>query len=363
VSTFIAIYANSWAAEQMMVQGNGDPATAAGPAIFVAPFTEEFSKATILFFLAILARNRLVSRLQIISLAGLSAAGFAFTENILYYMRAFLYASTTMETGPDAEAATLELVWLRGFFTAFGHPLFTMMTALGLVVGLRAKSRTVRVVAPLAGFLSAALLHMLFNGTVTVMDEQGRMNMYYWGALPMVGFAILTVILASFEQGRLIRSRLTDYVRMGWLQFQDPVSTGRQWLRFKANLAAWLMGWTAIVSTLKLQRRLTELAYLRDAMTRGLIDRHGATREEELLGEIRALRPTAIDDPARTRLRWGWTGRRKRADFAPPTTYPGPAGIGGNWPAPGSSVQMDAPPARSAPPQQFPPPSGRPFGS
>ena len=89
-----------------------------------------------------------------LSLAGLSAIGFAFTENIIYYSRAIVYASSTINTG-NAEDAVREIVWLRGFWTAFGHPLFTMMTGLGLLVALRTHSKVVRVLAPLIGFLLA----------------------------------------------------------------------------------------------------------------------------------------------------------------------------------------------------------------
>jgi RsiW-degrading membrane proteinase PrsW (M82 family) len=356
VSTYIAIQVNTWAAQEMAVQGNGDPATAAGPAIFVAPFVEEFTKATVLFLLAIFARNRLVSRLQVISLAGLSAAGFAFTENILYYIRAFLYATTHANTGADAEAATLQTVWLRGFYTAFGHPLFTMMTAVGLVTGLRSKSRIVRVVAPLTGYLTAALLHMSFNGTVTVASDDQQQRLYLLVALPLVLAAAVTILFATIEQGRLIRARLTDYVRMGWLRPYDPIATGRLRSRFRALLLALWRNGPTVVATVKLQRRLTELAYLRDSMTRGLVDHLGATREEELLWDVRAVRPNAIDNPAETRFRWGWT-RPRKPKFEPPTSYPGAAGLGGSWPAPGDRA------APQASPPNYAPPGGRPIGS
>lgn len=349
VSTLVSLYVNTWAAEQMAVQGQGDPATAAGPAIFVAPFVEEFSKATILFWLAILVRNRFASRLQFISLAGLSAAGFAFTENIIYYMRAYLYALRVQETGPDAQAAALELVWLRGFYTAFGHPLFTMMTALGLAVALRSKSKSVRVIAPLIGFLSAALLHMIFNGTVTVVQDEAELQrIYYFGALPAVLSAVVLVVVSTIRQGRLVRDRLTDYVRMGWLQPHDPYAASRLTMRARAKVLAVAKGWRWIIPTWKLQGRLVELAYLRDGITRGLIEEIGNEREKEILYEVRALRPTAVDDPFTSRWEWGWFRRKKKADFAPPTSYPGPAGIGGSWPAP-----VAAP--------QFPPPGGAPI--
>ena len=115
-----------------------------------------------LFWLAILMRYQWVSRMSGIVLAGLSGAAFAFVENILYYGRAYRYASRTFGEVPPLEALQ-SLFMLRGVMTFFGHPLFTAMTGIGLAVGLRSKSKVVRVVAPLAGYTAAAFLHMAFN--------------------------------------------------------------------------------------------------------------------------------------------------------------------------------------------------------
>ena len=81
VATFLSYHVNSWAAMQMQVTGNFDPATSARAAIFVAPFVEEAAKATVLFGLAILVRYELVSKVSLVVMGGLSAAGFAFTDS------------------------------------------------------------------------------------------------------------------------------------------------------------------------------------------------------------------------------------------------------------------------------------------
>ena len=130
---------------------------AARAAIYVAPFVEEASKATVLFWLAILMRYQWVSRLSGIVLAGLSGAAFAFTENILYYGRVYRYAARTFGEVPPLEALQ-NLFVFRGLLTFFGHPLFTAMTGIGLAIALRSKSKIVRVVAPLAGYCVGRLL-------------------------------------------------------------------------------------------------------------------------------------------------------------------------------------------------------------
>ena len=133
VATFVSAQVNTWAASHLSIVGDGDPATGPRAAIYVAPFVEEASKATVLFWLAILMRYAWVSRLSGIVLAGLSATAFAFVENILYYGRAYRYAARTFGQLPPLEALQ-QLFMLRGLMTFFGHPLFTAMTPASWVV-------------------------------------------------------------------------------------------------------------------------------------------------------------------------------------------------------------------------------------
>ena len=121
VATYVSAEINSWAAGHLSIIGDGDPATAARAAIYVAPFVEEASKATVLFWLAILMRYQWVSRLSGIVLAGLSGAAFAFTENILYYGRVYRYAARTFGEVPPLEALQ-NLFVLRGLVTFLRSP-------------------------------------------------------------------------------------------------------------------------------------------------------------------------------------------------------------------------------------------------
>ncbi|MEA5053870.1 MAG: PrsW family intramembrane metalloprotease [Propionicimonas sp.] len=335
VATYVAYLVNSWAAMQLQVSGNFDPATSARAAIFVAPFVEEAAKATVLFGLAMLVRYELVSKVSLVVMAGLSAAGFAFTENIIYYARAIVYSSQTINVG-DAESAVVELVWLRGFWLAFGHPLFTMMTGLGVAVALRTRSKVVRVLAPLAGYGLAVLGHMVFNSQASLTQGNQQLLVYFTLALPLLIAAVVYVVRQVLKQGRLIRARLVDYVLMGWLKPTDPEVFARLRTRLWALLVALTRGWRVFVATRGLQRTLTELAYLRDAEVRGVIDATGDERVRELLDLSRSQRAAGIDDPHGMKLSLPRLRRRAAADFPPPT-HPGPAGLGGSWPAPTSS--------------------------
>jgi RsiW-degrading membrane proteinase PrsW (M82 family) len=333
VATFVAAQINTWAAGHLSIIGDGDPASGARAAIYVAPFVEEAAKATVLFWLAILMRYQWVSRLTGVVLAGLSAAAFAFVENIIYYGRAYRYAARTFGEVTPVQALQSVAVQ-RGFLTFFGHPLFTSMTGIGLAVALRSKSKVVRVVAPLAGYCAAVLLHMLFNSTVSLLSGGQLLFMYLAVGLPLVVGLVVFIIRQLYREGRLIRERLTDYVRVGWLPADEPRPLSRLRTRARALWHALFEGPQSFWATLRLQRAVSELAYLRDAIARGIVDQAGLRREKVLLGKLHDLRPRAVIVPV-GRAKYPSLRRRRSLalGYAPPS-YPGPAGLGGYYPAP-----------------------------
>ena len=290
VATFFSAQVNTWAASQLSIIGDGDPATGARAAIYVAPWVEEAAKATVLFWLAILMRYQWVSRVSGIVLAGLSGAAFAFVENILYYGRAYRYAARTFGEVPPLEALQ-SLFMLRGVMTFFGHPLFTAMTGIGLAVALRSKSKVVRVVAPLAGYSAAAFLHMAFNASASLLRAPNLLLMYLFVAIPLVIGIIVFTVRQVLHEGRLIRARLGDYVRLGWLPEGDPVALSRLRTRGKALWHAIFTGPDVLLATIRLQRAATELAYLRDAMARGLVDTPGWSGRSCCCTRLRPARP------------------------------------------------------------------------
>lgn len=339
-ATFASMQINTWAAGHLSIVGDGDPATGARAAIYIAPFVEESTKGTVLFWLAILMRYQWVSRLSGIVLAGISGAGFAFVENILYYGRAYRYAAQTFGEVEPIEALQ-QLFQLRGLMTFFAHSLFTSMLGIGLAIALRSKSKIVRIVAPLAGFLTAALLHMLFNTAASLVNGRPLLFMYLFVALPLVIGMIAFIIRQLFREGRLIRERLVDYVRLGWLEDNDPPALSRLRTRLRALWHALFEGPDQFLATVRAQRAFTELAYLRDAMTRGLVDQAGLRREKVLLGKIRDVRGLAILQPE-GRASYPTFRRQSAAVSYGPPTYPGPAGLAGNYAAPPPLVHPGA---------------------
>ncbi|HHV22066.1 MAG TPA: PrsW family intramembrane metalloprotease [Propionibacterium sp.] len=325
----IAVWAsfniNTFAAEYMSIVGPGDPRAGSRAATFIAPFVEEAMKGTVLFLVAIVLRYRIVSKLSGIALGGLVGASFAFVENIYYYASTYRAAANTSGAA-NPDELLVEIFKLRGLLTFFGHPLFTSMIGIGLAVALRSKSKLVRVLAPVTGFLVAALLHMLFNGTASMgLSSQVQLMMLLLVGYPMVFALIIFIIRQVIVEKRLIRARLTDYARMGWLPDTDAHWVSRLTTRVRV---LWQSLWEGrLLSTWRLERALTELAYLRDSMARGLVDTGGMIREKELLATIRRLRARGFVTP-RERTNYPWQ-RRTRLLGTPPPPQISPQGGSG----------------------------------
>ncbi len=339
VATWAAMYLNSWFASLMGVRelAGSDQASAARAAVFSAPFVEEACKATILFALAVLVRNRISSILQGAVLAGLTATGFAFTENIIYYARARVYASYQASTG-DADAAVHQLFMLRGIYTSFGHMLFTTMTGIGIAVAVRTRSKLVRILAPLTGYVVAALLHMLFNGLSSTSSNAG-LTTYWIAALFLVVTMAVFLVGNVFRESRRIRQRLGDFVQMGWLSERDAEVFSRVRNRAWLLIVAARRGRRTWMATWRYLHRVTDLAYARDAMVRGVVDDAGNSYELALLREMAELRPLALTESKDLRLDLSWRRwidkirRRPLAVAGGATPWPAP-GANASWPAP-----------------------------
>ncbi len=262
-------------------------------AVAVAPPVEESMKALgplLLFWFRPRAFSGVVDG---IVYCGLSATGFAMLENILY-LGGYGYAAGAERGGvPGGVAQTIAIFFVRIALTGFAHPLFTSMTGIGLGVAARSRHRLVRVLAPVAGWLAAVILHGSWNGMTELASstKQYLILLYgYFGVmlpifLGMVGFALW---LRSWE-GRLTQRILPDYVHAGWLSPPEVASLAtvgrRQSARTWARRVAGDRGGQAMRG---FQYAATRLALLRDGLRRGL---HLRAPEDlrRLLAEEQAL--------------------------------------------------------------------------
>jgi protease PrsW len=111
--------------------------------VFIAPWVEETAKGAVVFFLVWWRRHDFNSLLAGAVYGGLTGIGFAFTENIVYYGQLFQRVKD-YEGGQQVALRAVEHLFLwRGVAAPFVHPMFTMMTGIG--VGLAVRHRHVGV--------------------------------------------------------------------------------------------------------------------------------------------------------------------------------------------------------------------------
>jgi protease PrsW len=323
----------------------------------VAPIVEESFKGALLLLLLLWRRREIDGPTDGIVYAGLCGLGFAFVENILYYMRGL--------EGPEGQFWFMLIV--RGVVAPLGHPLYTSMTGLGVAYAATHKGPG-RVFAIVGGWFAAVALHALWNGS-TAAGVVGLLGAY--GVQALVLAAVIVVLVRDRKRlVGLIQTYLPAYIPSGLVQPHDVQMLGsmagrrdaRQWARAQA-------GMTGVRAMGDYQLAATELALLHAHAQTGLVrPDEFQGRRDAIVGLMRAARdaffrrlPQAPAPP--------WTPRQEQSGFfAPPARIqaaqlpayrPAPGGGSGRPPA-GSPPA--APPGWSpgAPPPQPPRPPGPP---
>lgn len=174
-------------------------------AVVQAPIVEELAKGAGVLLVFVAARRAFDGPVDGVVYGALVGAGFAFTENILYF------ADSLITEGVESAAYTF---FLRGVLSPFAHVMFTAVTgyALGRAarIGLRGSAAASRW---LLGIVGAIALHALWNGSAVFADF---FALYTTLQVPLFVLFIVGVVLLRREEARLTRARLGEYAAAGW---------------------------------------------------------------------------------------------------------------------------------------------------
>ncbi|CAM5631545.1 Protease PrsW OS=Streptomyces aurantiogriseus OX=66870 GN=GCM10010251_06770 PE=4 SV=1 [Streptomyces aurantiogriseus] len=301
-AALIAIVANSFAT-RWIATATADPAGAdtLGSTV-IAPVVEESAKAAAVLLVFLFRRRDFTGIVDGVVIAGITATGFAFTENILYLGTAF---GTDQLTGDSGIASvTAATFFVRIIMSPFAHPLFTVLTGIGFGIAALSgdRQRVRRVLLPLTGLLLAMAMHAFWNGS-SVLGEWGFFAVY--GAFMVPAFAVLTWLVVWTRQRELgtVREELPAYTAAGWLTPAEPYALGSMRARRLArDYARRHLGKPAAREVAQYEAYATSLAFLRH---RGRLGRAGAdfvVRERELLNELwrrKDIARPALDHAAR----------------------------------------------------------------
>ena len=260
-------------------------------ATVVAPITEEAAKGLFILLLLAYRRHELDGVLDGLVYAGMVGIGFAFTENILYLAAAYM--------GEDGQAGgiggAVGLFIVRCVFGPFAHPFFTAFTGIGIGIAVGARSKGVRVLAPIIGYVVAVAAHAAWNGSLMIDDGRNAIATYFFLMVPafllLSGFAVWS----RRREGAVLTVALTDCAQRGFL---DPAEI--PWLariparRFARRYAEKAGGPVARRTMVAYQNEAVELGFLHSRFLRGVPPPDFAALGQEHVDRMRALRPSLI---------------------------------------------------------------------
>ncbi|GAB3711250.1 PrsW family intramembrane metalloprotease [Mariniluteicoccus flavus] len=221
-------------------------------AAIVAPLTEESAKGLFLVVVMLAsrrARSEFNTLTDAIVYAGFIGIGFSVVEDIMY-----IAGNATV-----GEAGVVAVV--RGLGGAFGHSVYTAMTAIGLWKGLMS-SGPMRFVWPVLGWSVAVVLHGLHNGSTLFGIGAVIAALLIFDLGGFIAFLIIG-IRSHRNEGRVIAAQLHPMVANGWVTPAEAT-----WLSTKQGRRAHLKS----VPPADRKRLLgfrddaTELAFVRDRL-------------------------------------------------------------------------------------------------
>lgn len=316
-AALIAIVANSFAT-RWIATATADPTSADTlGATVIAPIVEESAKAAAVLLVFLFRRRDFTGLVDGVVIAGVTATGFAFTENILYLGNAFVTDQLTRDSG--LASLTAATFFVRVVMSPFAHPLFTVLTGIGFGAAALAAERhhVRRTLLPLAGLLLAMGMHALWNGSAT-FGEYGFFAVYAAFMLPAFGLLTWLAIWTRQRELRTVRTELPQYVLAGWLTAPEPYALGSMRARTLArDYASYTHGKEAARAVAEYERCATSLAFLRHRGRRGRAGADFVVRERELLHALWVRR-----DVARPALAYAARAAAPPPVLVPPVAVP-----------------------------------------
>ncbi|MEW1749020.1 PrsW family intramembrane metalloprotease [Streptomyces angustmyceticus] len=307
-ATLVALLANGFATDWLaanIASTSASEAEAWGATV-IAPVVEEVVKAAAVLLLYRFRRSDFDGITDGIVIAGITATGFAFTENVLYLGNAFGEDQSMGHSGLDS--LTAGTFFLRIIVSPFAHPLFTILT--GLAFGIAAtrypRRRAARIALALLGLLTSVLLHAIWNGA-SALGDLGFLTVYGLFMVPVLLALTWLAIWARNQELLSLRGYLAPYITAGWLAPTEPAALSSLKTRALArDLAHDTQGpaaaravaeYATIATTLSFHRRRAHLLGPSPDFY---------TREQHLLEHLRHYQPWG-----RTALVDAWVARKQ----------------------------------------------------
>jgi protease PrsW len=285
-----------WGATTATVLSVAVETVVGGPLWLSAGTVEELAKGVILVVLVRFVRSEFDGVVDGIVYSGFVAAGFAFTENIGYYVKAYtmgLAADPAAEIVPGQEhtADVLMNFVMRGVILPFSHPLFTVMFGIGLGLGVASAKRAVRILAPVVGLAMAMALHMIWDW-VLFSNPATAVLLTFLGVSAVLFFAMIVVVIrVRRRELRGIGTHLQAYANHGW--FAQTELSGLSTFKGRRQSRRWaasIGGKRGKRAMADVQHAATKLALLHRKLIAGRTVPDFTIRQHDLLVQLAGAR-------------------------------------------------------------------------
>jgi RsiW-degrading membrane proteinase PrsW (M82 family) len=192
-----------------------------------APFFEELTKGLAIVGMVVFLKREFDGVVDGIIYGIFVGIGFAATENVIYYTRAY---------DSFANSGAGNIFVLRGVLTPWLHPFFTAMTGVGFGIAREHGSSWGKVVFPFFGFCVAVFMHAWWNGMATFFPRGVVINLILGVLMGLTFFVVILVLV--YRKGQTIKKFLEDEVLIGTISQEEFVLITSYFGRFKAR-ASW----------------------------------------------------------------------------------------------------------------------------
>lgn len=257
--------------------------------VIAGPMVEETAKSLFVIALWFRRRSEFNGLVDGVVYAALTAAGFAFMENIFYFGKAFVVGGLGSVSG-----GVVAVFILRGVLAPFSHPLFTSMLGIGVGLASQTRDKVMRAVWPIAGFIAAVLLHALWNAS-TLFGASRFLNVYFMIMVPVFICTMLIVLWQRKREQRIVTEQLPVLLRAGLIvrsemELLSTLAGRRGWQRKVRKTA----GADAARAVRDYQIAVTELAFLQYRAAKGITTSAlRRTRRQKLIEDLKSARRSA----------------------------------------------------------------------
>ena len=249
-------------------------------ASIIAPLVEETLKGLAVLIVFLIFRHEFDSILDGIVYAGITALGFAATENTHY-----IYNLGYLENGWEG---LWFLVFVRVVLVGWQHPFYTAFTGIGLAITRMRQSGFIKFIAPILGFSAAIFTHAFHNSMSVFFGGLSALaigTVFDWTGW---FFMFLFILWAISQERKLLKKHLQEEYSLKLISARQYHIATSAWNQSGARFRALFNG--RYKATRRFYQVCGELAHKKEQFEKMGNERNNSEIIEKYRGELAILK-------------------------------------------------------------------------